>query len=330
VTISRITDIAADPQNAAVVATGLTKRYGGVVALDGLDLSVPTGTVLGLLGPNGAGKTTAVSILTTLIAPDSGSARVAGVDVVAQPQRVRSLIGLSGQYAAVDEHLTATENLVMIGCLYGMRRKEALRRTNDLLERFRLTDSAHRPLKTFSGGMRRRIDLAGALLADPPVLFLDEPTTGLDPRSRGELWDAIRERVGAGTTVVLTTQYLEEADQLADEIVVIDHGRAIARGTSQELKRRIGGEHLDVHLARAEDLPRVEAVLREVAVGAIRTETEEALISVPVAKGVEALGTVMAELTAQNVEIVDIGLRRPTLDDVFMELTGQKAQEVAS
>ena len=329
-TISRITDVAADPQNAAVVATGLTKRYGGVVALDGLDLSVPTGTVLGLLGPNGAGKTTAVSILTTLIAPDSGSARVAGVDVVAQPQRVRSLIGLSGQYAAVDEHLTATENLVMIGCLYGMRRKEALRRTNDLLERFRLTDSAHRPLKTFSGGMRRRIDLAGALLADPPVLFLDEPTTGLDPRSRGELWDAIRERVGAGTTVVLTTQYLEEADQLADEIVVIDHGRAIARGTSQELKRRIGGEHLDVHLARAEDLARVEAVLRGVAVGAIRTETEEALISVPVAKGVEALGTVMAELTAQNVEIVDIGLRRPTLDDVFMELTGQKAQEVAS
>ena len=329
-TISRITDVAADPQNAAVVATGLTKRYGDVVALDGLDLSVPTGTVLGLLGPNGAGKTTAVSILTTLIAPDSGSARVAGVDVVAQPQRVRSLIGLSGQYAAVDEHLTATENLVMIGCLYGMRRKEALRRTNDLLERFRLTDSAHRPLKTFSGGMRRRIDLAGALLADPPVLFLDEPTTGLDPRSRGELWEAIRERVGAGTTVVLTTQYLEEADQLADEIVVIDHGRAIARGTSQELKRRIGGEHLDVHLARAEDLARVEAVLRGVAIGAIRTETEEALISVPVAKGVEALGTVMAELTAQNVDIVDIGLRRPTLDDVFMELTGQKAQEVAS
>jgi ABC-2 type transport system ATP-binding protein len=215
----------------------------------------------------------------------------------------------------------------MIGCLYGMRRKEALKRTNDLIERFRLTDSAHRPLKTFSGGMRRRIDLAGALLADPPVLFLDEPTTGLDPRSRGELWDAIRERVDAGTTVVLTTQYLEEADQLANEIVVIDHGRAIARGTSQELKRRIGGEHLDVHLARAEDLARVETVLRGVAIGAIRTEVEEALISVPVAKGVEALGSVMAELTAQNVEIVDIGLRRPTLDDVFMELTGHRTQE---
>jgi ABC-2 type transport system ATP-binding protein len=311
----------------AVVANGLTKRYGDVVALDGLDLSVPTGTVLGLLGPNGAGKTTAVSVLTTLIAPDAGTARVAGVDVVKDPQRVRSLIGLSGQYAAVDEHLTATENLVMIGCLYGMRRKEALKRTNDLIERFRLTDSAHRPLKTFSGGMRRRIDLAGALLADPPVLFLDEPTTGLDPRSRGELWDAIRERVDAGTTVVLTTQYLEEADQLANEIVVIDHGRAIARGTSQELKRRIGGEHLDVHLARAEDLGRVETVLRGVAIGAIRTEVEEALISVPVAKGVEALGSVMAELTAQNVEIVDIGLRRPTLDDVFMELTGHRTQE---
>jgi ABC-2 type transport system ATP-binding protein len=311
----------------AVVANGLTKRYGDVVALDGLDLSVPTGTVLGLLGPNGAGKTTAVSVLTTLIAPDAGTARVAGVDVVKDPQRVRSLIGLSGQYAAVDEHLTATENLVMIGCLYGMRRKEALKRTNDLIERFRLTDSAHRPLKTFSGGMRRRIDLAGALLADPPVLFLDEPTTGLDPRSRGELWDAIRERVDAGTTVLLTTQYLEEADQLANEIVVIDHGRAIARGTSQELKRRIGGEHLDVHLARAEDLARVETVLRGVAIGAIRTEVEEALISVPVAKGVEALGSVMAELTAQNVEIVDIGLRRPTLDDVFMELTGHRTQE---
>ena len=311
----------------AVVANGLTKHYGDVVALDGLDLSVPTGTVLGLLGPNGAGKTTAVSVLTTLIAPDAGTARVAGVDVVKDPQRVRSLIGLSGQYAAVDEHLTATENLVMIGCLYGMRRKEALKRTNDLIERFRLTDSAHRPLKTFSGGMRRRIDLAGALLADPPVLFLDEPTTGLDPRSRGELWDAIRERVDAGTTVVLTTQYLEEADQLANEIVVIDHGRAIARGTSQELKRRIGGEHLDVHLARAEDLARVETVLRGVAIGAIRTEVEEALISVPVAKGVEALGSVMAELTTQNVEIVDIGLRRPTLDDVFMELTGHRTQE---
>ena len=311
----------------AVEATGLTKHYGDVVALDGLDLAVPTGSVLGLLGPNGAGKTTAVSILTTLIAADSGMARVAGVDVMKEPQRVRSLIGLSGQYAAVDEHLTATENLEMIGCLYGMRRKAARKKADELIERFRLSEAANRPLKTFSGGMRRRIDLAGALLADPPVLFLDEPTTGLDPRSRGELWNVIRERVETGTTVVLTTQYLEEADQLANEIVVIDHGRAIARGTSQELKRRIGGEHLDVHLALLDDLSRVEAILRPFATGAVRIDDQDALISIPVAKGVEALGAVMVELTAQNVEIVDIGLRRPTLDDVFMELTGQKTQE---
>ncbi len=311
----------------AVEASGLTKHYGDVVALDGLDLSVPTGSVLGLLGPNGAGKTTAVSILTTLTAPDAGTARVAGVDVIKEPQRVRSLIGLSGQYAAVDEHLTAIENLEMIGCLYGMRRRAAKQKANELIERFRLSEAANRPLKTFSGGMRRRIDLAGALLADPPVLFLDEPTTGLDPRSRNELWDVIRERVEAGTTVILTTQYLEEADQLAHEIVVIDHGRAIARGTSQELKRRIGGEHLDIHLALLGDLPRVEAILRSFAIGAVRIDEQDALISIPVAKGVEALGSVMAELSAQNVEIADIALRRPTLDDVFMELTGHKPLE---
>jgi len=314
----------------AVEASGLTKHYGEVVALDGLDLAVPTGSVLGLLGPNGAGKTTAVSILTTLTAPDAGTARVAGVNVLSEPQRVRSLIGLSGQYAAVDEHLTALENLEMIGCLYGMRRPAARKKAHELIERFRLTEAANRPLKTFSGGMRRRIDLAGALLADPPVLFLDEPTTGLDPRSRGELWDVIRERVTEGTTVVLTTQYLEEADQLAHEIVVIDHGRAIARGTSQELKRRIGGEHLDVHLALLSDLSRVEDILRPFAIGAIRTDDQDALISIPVAKGVEALGAVMVELSAQNVEILDIGLRRPTLDDVFMELTGHKSQEELS
>jgi ABC-2 type transport system ATP-binding protein len=266
-------------------------------------------------------------VLTTLIKPDGGWARVAGVDVAAEPQRVRSLIGLSGQYAAVDEHLTATENLEMIGCLYGMRRREARRRADELIDQFRLSDSANRPLKTFSGGMRRRIDLAGALLADPPVLFLDEPTTGLDPRSRGELWDAIRDRVSGGTTVVLTTQYLEEADQLADEIVVIDHGRAIARGTSHELKRHVGGEHLDVHLARPEDITRVESIVASVAVGVVRVVVEEALVSVPVASGVDALASVIAELKAGKVDIVDIGLRRPTLDDVFMELTGHGAEE---
>ena len=314
----------------AVETSAIVKRYGDVAALDGLDLEVPAGTVLGLLGPNGAGKTTAVSVLTTLIQPDSGWARVAGVDVVREPQRVRSLIGLSGQYAAVDEHLTAIENLEMIGCLYGMKRREARKRADQLIENFRLTDSANRPLKTFSGGMRRRIDLAGALLANPPVLFLDEPTTGLDPRSRGELWEAIRERVAEGTTVVLTTQYLEEADQLANEIVVIDHGRAIARGTSQELKRDVGGEHLDIHLARPEDIARVEAVVASVAVGAVRVVADEALVSVPVANGVDALALVLNQLRAGNIEVVDIGLRRPTLDDVFMELTGHAAEEEAA
>jgi ABC-2 type transport system ATP-binding protein len=314
-----------------VVARGLVKRYGDVTALDGLDLDVPAGTVLGLLGPNGAGKTTAVSILTTLVRPDSGTATVAGVDVMADPREVRRRIGLSGQYAAVDEHLTATENLEMIGCLYGMARREARRRGQALLEQFRLMEASDRPLKTFSGGMRRRIDLAGALVADPPVLFLDEPTTGLDPRSRGELWDAIRERVQEGTTVLLTTQYLEEADQLADEIVVIDHGRAIAKGTAEELKRRVGGEHLDVHVSGLDNVAITESVLTTVATGPLRVHADTGEVSAPVANGVEALSTVLRELEARQVPIVDIGLRRPTLDDVFMELTGHEAEaEVAS
>jgi ABC-2 type transport system ATP-binding protein len=312
----------------SVHARGLVKRFGDVTALDGLDLDVPGGTVLGLLGPNGAGKTTAVSILTTLVRPDAGTATVAGVDVVGNPAEVRARIGLSGQYAAVDEHLTAAENLEMIGCLYGMGRKEARRRGLALLEQFRLLDAAHRPLKTFSGGMRRRTDLAGALVADPPVLFLDEPTTGLDPRSRGELWDAIRDRVARGTTVLLTTQYLEEADQLADEIVVIDHGTAIARGTAEQLKRRVGGEHLDVRV-RAVDVPAAEAVLSAVATGPMRVHHDDGEVSAPVSHGVDALRTVLREIEDRGVEILDIGLRRPTLDDVFMELTGREASEGA-
>ena len=309
----------------SVRATGLVKRYGDVTALAGLDLVVEGGTVVGLLGPNGAGKTTAVSILTTLVKPDSGTATVAGVDLLGDPKGVRSRIGLSGQYAAVDEHLTATENLEMIGCLYGMPRREARRRANELIEQFRLSEAANRPLKTFSGGMRRRIDLAGALIADPPVLFLDEPTTGLDPRSRGELWDSIRDRVRGGTTVLLTTQYLEEADQLADEIVVIDHGRAIARGTASELKRRVGGEHLDVHVRPGADVATVREVLATVATGPLRVHAENGEVSAPVANGVDALRTVLKSLEERSIDIADIGLRRPTLDDVFMELTGHEA-----
>ena len=309
-----------------IVAEGLVKTYPGkteVRALDGLDLTVPEGTVLGLLGPNGAGKTTAVRILTTLLTPDAGTVRVAGIDVVKDPQAVRRAIGLSGQYAAVDEYLTGFENLDMIGRLYKLGRGPSRERARELLARFDLEEAADRPVKGYSGGMRRRLDLAGALVAQPKVLFLDEPTTGLDPRSRTGMWDVIRELVKGGTTLLLTTQYLEEADKLADDIVVIDRGRAIAQGTADELKRQVGGERVEVVLADAADVETARAALAKVAVGEVGVD--DRTLTAPVAGGADDLAKVLTALRRSKVAMTDIGLRRPTLDDVFLTLTGHAA-----
>ncbi|MFA9431021.1 ATP-binding cassette domain-containing protein [Egicoccus sp. AB-alg2] len=316
--------------NEVIRATGLVKRYKEVTALDGLDLVVPEGTVLGLLGPNGAGKTTAVRILTTLLVPDEGHVEVAGIDALHDPEAVRKRIGLSGQYAAVDEQLTGFENLDMIGRLYKLGRPRARQRAGELLERFRLADAGNRPVKTYSGGMRRRLDLAGALVAEPAVLFLDEPTTGLDPRSRSDMWDVIRELVGRGTTLLLTTQYLEEADLLADDIVVIDRGQAIARGTADQLKAQVGGERVEVVVTHEGDLAAAEAILDEVAVGVVQVESHTRLLTAPVTGGADDLMRTLRSLDARGVKISDVGLRRPTLDDVFLTLTGHTAEEVES
>ena len=312
----------------AIEAYGLSKRFGDVVALDGLDLVVPTGTVLGLLGPNGAGKTTAVSILTTLLKPDGGTATIAGADLATSPHLVRERIGLSGQYAAVDEILTGRENLVMVGRLYHLGRSNARARADELLARFNLSDAADRPVKGYSGGMRRRLDLAAALTAAPPVLFLDEPTTGLDPRSRIDLWDVIRGLVADGTTLLLTTQYLEEADQLADDIIVIDQGTAIAHGTSDELKADLGGERLELVVAEAADIEQAREVLSRHGLAGSEVEVRASgrTLHLAVDNGIDSLSAVLDDLRAAHIAVSDIGLRRPTLDDVFLTLTGHNAE----
>jgi ABC-2 type transport system ATP-binding protein len=313
----------------AIRATGLVKRYGKVTALNELDLTVPRGTVLGLLGPNGAGKTTAVRILTTLLEPDEGSAMVAGLDVIKEPDKVRERIGLSGQNAAVDEHLTGYENLDMVGRLYHLGRERSRARANELLERFELNEAADRPAKTYSGGMRRRLDLAAALVAKPEVVFLDEPTTGLDPRSRVQMWDTIQELVKEGSTVLLTTQYMEEADRLADDILVIDRGRMIAHGTSDELKKQIGGERVELVVPGASQLPGAKAVLEALCLGDVQVDEQTRRLTAAVTEGVDVLKELLRRLEDRRVSVVDIGLRRPTLDDVFLILTGHAAEEAA-
>ena len=313
-----------------IEAAGLTKRYGDVVALDGLDLTVPEGTVLGLLGPNGAGKTTAVRVLTTLLEADGGTATVAGIDVAKDPGAVRKVIGLSGQYAAVDEYLTGYENLDMVGRLYRLGRRPSQVRARELLEQFDLGDAGDRPVKTYSGGMRRRLDLAAALVATPKVLFLDEPTTGLDPGSRTTMWDVIRGLVRGGTTLLMTTQYLEEADRLADDIVVIDQGRAIARGRSDELKAQVGGERIELVVAREVDVPAGRQALAAVAVGDVVVDEHNRKLTAPVTDGAASLMEALRRLDGAQIAVLDVGLRRPTLDDVFLSLTGHAAEAAAA
>jgi ABC-2 type transport system ATP-binding protein len=312
----------------SVIAEDLVKTYrnGAVRALDHLSLDVEEGTVLSVLGPNGAGKTTTVRILATLLRPDSGKAMVGGIDVIKHPEKVREVIGLSGQYAAVDEILTGWDNLVMFGQLYHLGKKASIARAEELLERFSLTESAKRPISTYSGGMRRRLDLAASLIVKPKVLFLDEPTTGLDPRGRQEMWSVIEELVKGGVTLLLTTQYLEEADQLADEIAVIDHGKVIARGTSDALKKQVGGERLEI-VVESHNVAKTMEVVAKISGNKATLDEGLRMISAPVSTGATALIETLRSLDTEGIHPLDVGLKRPSLDDVFLSLTGHAAEE---
>jgi len=304
----------------------VTMQFGGVTALNDVTFEIKKQEILGLIGPNGAGKTTIFNVITTLLSPDSGSAFVAGIDVIKHPEKVREVIGLSGQYAAVDETLTGWDNLLMFGRLYHLSREKAKVRASELLEQFSLTDAAKRPIRTYSGGMRRRLDLAASLIVNPKILFLDEPATGLDPRGRQEMWGVIKGLVKSGTTLLLTTQYLEEADQLADDIVVVDHGKVIARGTSDELKRQVGGERLEI-VAAANDLAQVKEIVAKVAGGNVSVDEGIRQVSAPVTTGSKALIEAARQLDDLGIHPLDIGLKRPSLDDVFISLTGHVAEE---